>query len=160
MSDLLVRLYDLPPLEPALERVRAAGLCVRRADPWDRRKVVEFTSREFSENWGDEIQMAFGHHPISMFVADDVAGEIKGFAAYHCTLLDFFGPEGVLEELRGKGVGAALLLACLHAMRSEGYGYAIIGWAGPIDFYKKICGATVIEDSEPGVFQSLCRGRE
>ena len=159
MSDLLVRLYNLPPLEPALERVRAHGLWVRRAEPWDKRKVVEFACREFSANWGDEIQMAFTQHPISCWVCDDADGVIQGFAGYNCTLKDFFGPEGVLEELRGKGVGAAMLLGCLHSLRNEGYGYAVIGWAGPIDFYKKICGATVIEDSEPGVFASLCRNR-
>ena len=159
MSDMLVRLYDLPPLEPAVERVRGHDLYIRRAEPWDRRKVIEFARREFSENWADEVQMAFGQHPISLFVCDDSAGEIVGFAAYNCTLKDFFGPEGVLEAERGKGIGAALLLCCLYALKAEGYGYAVIGWAGPVDFYRKICGATVIEGSEPGVFWSLCRKR-
>jgi GNAT superfamily N-acetyltransferase len=157
MADMLVRLWNLPPLESALERVRAHGLWVRRAEPWDRRKVVEFATQQFSANWGDEIQMAFGHHPLSLFVADDAEGSIQGFAAYHCTRLDYFGPEGVLEELRGKGLGAALLLSCLWAMSYEGYSYAIIGWAGPVEFYQKICGATVIEDSEPGTFWTLRR---
>ena len=34
--------------------------------------------------------------------------------------------------------GSALLLSALHAMRAEGYGYAIIGWASSIDFYKRV----------------------
>jgi hypothetical protein len=47
-------------------------------------------------------------------------------------------------------VGAALLLKALHAMREEGYSYAVIGWAGPVGWYARTCGATVIADSEPG----------
>jgi predicted N-acetyltransferase YhbS len=157
MSDMLVRLYNLPPLEPVLERARAEGLTVRRAEPWERRKVLQFVTEQFSENWADETRLGYARNPLSVFVAED-AGEIVGFAAYHTTRLDFFGPEGVREDYRGKGLGAALLLSCLWALHWEGYGYAIIGWAGPVDFYRKCCGATLIEDSEPGVYWSIRRG--
>jgi hypothetical protein len=37
-------------------------------------------------------------------------------------------------------------------MRAEGYGYAIIGWASSVDFYKKTVGAVVIEGSDPGIY--------
>ena len=46
----------------------------------------------------------------------------------------------------------------LEAMREAGYGYAAIGWAGPIDFFKKTVGATVIPDSEPGVYKNMLKG--
>jgi GNAT superfamily N-acetyltransferase len=157
MSDMLVRLYNLPPLEPAIERAKAAGITVRRAESWERRPVLQFVAEQFSEKWADEVCLAYARHPLSLFVADD-AGEIVGFAAYHTTRLDFFGPEGVREDYRGKGLGAALLLSCLWALHYEGYGYAVIGWAGPVDFYRKCCGATIIEDSEPGVYQAIRRG--
>jgi GNAT superfamily N-acetyltransferase len=139
-----------------LEAVRAQGLIVRRAEPWERRTVLGFVAEQFGENWADEVRMGYARQPASIFVADD-AGEIVGFAAYHTTRLDFFGPEGVREDYRGKGLGAALLLSCLWALHGEGYGYAIIGWAGPVEFYRKCCGATVIEDSEPGVYWTLAR---
>jgi hypothetical protein len=35
------------------------------------------------------------------------------------------------------GVGRALTLSCLHAMRGYGYGYAVIGSVGPAAFYEK-----------------------
>ena len=54
--------------------------------------------------------------------------------------------------MRGRGIGKALVLAALHAMRAEGYAYAIIGWASSVDFYRKAVGATVIEGSEPGIY--------
>ncbi len=156
MADMLVRLYNLPPLEPALARAEAEGIVVRRAEPWERRKVLAFVTEHFSENWADEVRLGYARNPISVFVASD-HGQIVGFAAYHTTRLDFFGPEGVREDYRGKGLGAALLLSCLWALHWEGYGYAVIGWAGPTDFYTKCCGATIIEDSEPGVYWSLKR---
>lgn len=156
MADMLVRLYDLPPLEPALQKVSAQGLVVRRAEPWERRHLVEFVREHFSENWADELATAHSHQPIPVFVADG-QGEIVGFAVYHSPRLNFFGPEGVREDYRGRGLGQALLLSCLWAMRYEGYGYAIIGWAGPQEFYRRCCGATVIEGSEPGVFWTLQR---
>ena len=156
MADMLVRLYNLPPLEPALTRADQEGIVVRRAEPWERRKVLTFVTEQFSENWADEVRLGYARNPASVFVAAD-HGEIVGFAAYHTTRLDFFGPEGVREDYRGKGLGAALLLSCLWALHWEGYGYAVIGWAGPVDFYTKCCGATVIEASEPGVYWSLKR---
>ena len=42
----------------------------------------------------------------------------------------FFGPTGVDETYRGKGIGKALLLVCLHDMYAQGYAYGIIGDAG------------------------------
>ena len=42
-------------------------------------------------------------------------------------------------------------------MREMGYAYAIIGGVGPAEFYAKVCGATVIEGSDPGVYGHLYR---
>jgi hypothetical protein len=48
-----------------------------------------------------------------------------------------------------------LLLAGLEAMKADGYGYAIIGGAGPVDFYEKAAGATVIEGATPGIYRGI-----
>jgi predicted N-acetyltransferase YhbS len=60
---------------------------------------------------------------------------------------------------RGRGIGAALLMASLHAMREQGYAYAVIGAAGPIDFYQKAVGGLVIPDSWPGLYRGLLRAQ-
>jgi hypothetical protein len=36
-----------------------------------------------------------------------------------------------------------------------GYVYAIIGHAGPIEFYQKTVGAIIIPDSDPGIYTNL-----
>jgi GNAT superfamily N-acetyltransferase len=155
MPDMLVRLYDLPDAAPYDARVVAAGVTVRRLDAWDRYALRRFVEQHFTENWASESELAFaGGHPITGFVAV-LTGEIVGFAVYEASRRGFFGPTGVREDLRGSGVGAALLFRCLESMREMGYGYAIIGGVGPAAFYEKVCGATIIEGSDPGVYGHL-----
>ena len=152
MADLLVRLYALPPLDPAIEAAAAAGITVRRAAAAERGAVVEWVRTHGSPGWASECEVAFARQPIGCFVGVEKKDRLVGVACYEATCRDFFGPEVVHPDHRGKGVGRALLLAALHAMRAEGYGYAIIGWASSVDFYKKTVGAVVIEGSDPGIY--------
>lgn len=69
----------------------------------------------------------------------------------------FFGPTGVSSELRGHGIGKALLLASLWGLRELGYVYGVIGGAGPIEFYENSVGAIVIPNSEPGIYTDLLK---
>jgi GNAT superfamily N-acetyltransferase len=151
VSDLLVRLYDLPPLGAALEALSAARVMVRRAAAAERSAVVEWARANGSPGWADECEAAFARLPLACFVAVENDALI-GFACYEATCRNFFGPELVHPDRRGRGVGRALLLAALHAMRVEGYAYAIIGWASSIEFYRRAVGAVVIDGSEPGIY--------
>ena len=156
MPDMLVNLLRLPPLDPSLEEMRGAGLVVRRAQPWELTPVREFVAREFSEAWADEISVGFARQPLTVYVALR-GGRLAGFAAYECTRKNFFGPVGVVERERGRGVGRALLLACLWALRESGYAYAIIGGVGPAEFYERAVGAALIPDSSPGIYADPLR---
>lgn len=151
MPDMLVRLYRLPPAAPALEKVRAAGIEVRRAQPYEREAVYQFILKQFSQTWADETMVAFTHQPVSAFIALD-GKRIVGFGAYECTRRDYFGPTGVQESYRGRGIGEALLILCLQGLFDMGYAYAIIGGVGPAEFYSKVVGAELIEDSVPGIY--------
>lgn len=154
MPDMLVRLYDLPDLGPYEERAAARGFQVRRAEPWDRERLRRFVAKCFGELWAVEADLAFNNSPISAYLALRDRG-IAGFAAYECTRRGFFGPTGVREDLRGRGLGAALLARCLRSMEEMGYAYAVIGGVGPTDFYAKVCGAFVIPGSEVGIYGPL-----
>jgi GNAT superfamily N-acetyltransferase len=118
--------------------------------------VRRFVADNFSPNRADEISVGFARQPISVFVAT-IDRELAGFAAYECTRRGFFGPTGVVEAARGKGIGKVLLLAALEALREMGYVYAIIGAAGPVRFYQKTVGAIIIPDSEPGIYTDLLK---
>lgn len=151
MPDMLVKLYALPPMEPVLSKMDQAGVIIRRARPYEISRVAEFVNAHFARTWSDEISVGYANKPTSVFIAI-VDGEVVGFGAYECTARGFFGPTGVDPAQRGKGIGHALLLACLHGMKELGYAYAIIGAAGPTEFYAKAVGATVIEGSVPGIY--------
>jgi len=153
MPDLLVNLLKLPPLEST------DGFIVRRAQPFELSQVRRFVSENFSPKWTDEISVGFARQPISVFIAT-INRELAGFAAYECTRRSFFGPTGVLDSARGRGIGRALLLASLWALREMGYVYAIIGAAGPVRFYQKTVGAIIIPDSEPGIYTDALKTPE
>ena len=153
MADMLVRLYELPELGSVLEAVRSAGVTVRQAMAPERETVVAWVRNRFPA-WVAEVEVAFSRLPVSCFIA--VAGQrIVGFACHDAICRNFFGPAGVEESVRGKGIGKALLLVALYAQKAQGYAYAIIGGIGPAEFYAKAVGATVIERSEPGIYAGL-----
>lgn len=156
MPDMLVKLYALPPLEAEIAAQEAKGITIRRALPAEKLYVVKWVSQHFNMHWQGECDVAFSYLPPTCWIATENQ-QIVGFACYDTTAKGFFGPTGVSEALRGRGTGKALLLICLHAMRWNGYGYAIIGGAGPVEFYQKAVGATVIEESHPGVYKGLLR---
>lgn len=154
MPDMLVNLLKLPPLGPSLIEMEAAGIVVRRAQPFEITPVRSFVEKAFSLSWADEISVGFANKPVSVFIALN-GREIVGFAGYECTRRNFFGPTGVVEAMQKRGVGKALLLASLWGLREMGYVYAIIGRAGPIEFYETTVGATIIADSDPGIYTNL-----
>ena len=152
MPDLLVNLLKLPTLPSSANE----NVIIRRAQPFELSAVRSFIKLNFSTSWADEVQAGFSNKPVSVFIAISNQEPI-GFSAYECTRRGFFGPTGVVESARGKGVGKALLLASLGGLRELGYVYGIIGGVGPVHFYQKNCGAIVIPDSEPGIYTDLLK---
>lgn len=157
MPDLLVPLYKLPPageIAARCDSLRAVGIVIRRAYPFDLSRVRRFITHTFSESWADEAEAAFARQPITCWIAI-YEKRIVGFACADATARGFFGPTGVDPTHRKKGIGAALLLASLQGLREMGYAYGIIGAAGPVDFYVNAVGAIPIPDSSPGIYTDL-----
>lgn len=154
MADLVVKLYQLPALETAIDRAGEHGVMIHRAQAFERHRVIEWVEEKFSSAWADEVRMAFAGHPITCMTALDQAGHLIGFACYDATFRGFFGPTGVSSASRGKGVGTALMLKCLHSMRDLGHAYAIIGAVSSIEYYQKTVGAIEIENSTPGAYMT------
>jgi predicted N-acetyltransferase YhbS len=159
MPDMLVNLLKLPPAAPVLEELKAVGVVVRRARTWELSPVREFVSENFGRAWADEISVGLVRQPVTVFVALRERLLI-GFAAYECSRKDFFGPTGVVERERGRGIGRALLLASLWGLRELGYAYAIIGGVGPAEFYERAVGALVIPESSPGIYADPLRNEQ
>jgi len=156
MPDLLVNLLKLPPLKPLASELSAQGVLIRRAQPFELTPVREFIEKNFSLAWADEISVGFAYKPATVYIATRDANVI-GFAGYECTRRSFFGPTGVIESERSRGIGKALLIASLWGLGELGYVYGVIGGAGPVEFYQEAVGAIVIPDSEPGIYTDLLK---
>jgi GNAT superfamily N-acetyltransferase len=159
MPDMLVRLYDFKLENAIFDKLKESGIEIRRAMAPDKRKIADWVHKSFGDGWASECEVAFSNSPISCFIAVKNT-EIIGFACYEATARDFFGPTGVAEEARGSGVGTALLLSSMHAMKEMGYAYAIIGGAGPVEYYRKVLNATCIDGSEPGIYRNMLHYRD
>lgn len=150
--DLLVKLYEIETAYALINEVREEqDVIIRKGIAPEKYVVLEWIKNRFSENWSSEADVAFSQNPVSIFLATKNRDMI-GFACYNATGKGFFGPTGVDKGARCRKIGSALLLASLNAMKEEGFGYAVIGGAGPVDFYKKVAGGIPIEGSEPGFY--------
>ena len=152
MPDLLVPLYKLPPRSEG--QSSAEGVNIRRVNSFELTVVTDFIKKEFSQGWADETAAVFSRQPIPCFIATENK-KVIGFATVDSTRRGFFGPTGVASTERGRGVGKALLIASLWDLWDQGYAYAIIGAAGPVDFYVKTVNASIIPDSSPGVYVDM-----
>lgn len=151
MPDMLVKLYDLPPLEPALVAAALGGYRIHRALADDRTAALTWVGSLFA-SWCAEVEVAFAHAPVTCYLASR-GQALAGFACYDATCPNFFGPTGVAEADRGHGIGRALLLSALHAQKAQGYAYAIIGGVGPQAYYRKAVNAVLIKGSTPGIYR-------
>ncbi|MDP4145472.1 MAG: GNAT family N-acetyltransferase [Bacillota bacterium] len=155
MPDMLVKLYNVNEETKLFRDLQEQGITIKKVLSPDRTKVLEFVKENFNNNWVNECKAAFSNNPITCYVAVRDK-EVIGFACYDATAKNYFGPTGVLECERGKGVGRALLNKSLLSMWEDGFGYAIIGWTNKaIGFYEKTVQAVVIEDSSPGIYKRM-----
>src|SRR5919202_730244 len=122
MPDMLVHLLNLPSLEDVLLETGREGVVVRRAQAFETTRIRSFVEEHFQTSWADEIAVGYSNKPVSVFIATR-EGRVIGFAAYECTRRAFFGPMGVEESERGRGIGRALLVACMHGLLEMGYVY-------------------------------------
>ncbi len=154
MQDMLVKLYELPDHTPLIKQLEKKGIVIRRPLAAEKSMVIKWVREHFSDGWASEADVSFSYQPVACFVAIE-KGKILGFSCYDAAYRNFFGPTGVDETRRGEGIGKALLMVALDAMKQQGYAYAIIGGVGPAEFYESAVGARVIEGSDPGIYKGI-----
>lgn len=165
MADMLVKLYALPELAPVLTPLAALGVEIRPALATERRLLGRWARERFSETIAASFEAAIDQRPITCLLAverrplrpapsyEQPPERLLGGACHDVAALGLFGPVAVSQERRRAGIGRALLLASLHAMKAQGYAYAVIGWAGEPEFYANSVGAIPIPGSEPGIYR-------
>lgn len=116
----------VPDLASSLE---SAGIHVRQVEPADILPLLQFLYRHFAHWRADAASVLadlYGSDPraVTMHVTVE-QGQIIGYAQ---SRNERFGPFGVNETYRGRGVGAVLLSATLLAMRARGFHCAWFLW--------------------------------
>ena len=150
MTDMLVKLYDLPERS----RQQPADTSVRRALAPERATVVPWVREHFGPGWAAECDTAFGRLPVSCFIA--LTGKkLAGFCVYDGIARGMLGPIGVAAPYQRRGLGRELLLSALEAMRAAGYAYAVVGWVASEAFFECTAGATPIPGSDPGPYADI-----
>lgn len=128
------------PERAAAAAARVVGYEIRRARP-DETALLDAVAGEFGGAWPFELARAL---PDGVHVAiNDRA--YCGFAAHDGNNrgLGWFGPTGTWPAHRGKGLGEALLLACLVDVAAA-HSRCEIAWIGPRPFYDKVAG--IVDD--------------
>jgi GNAT superfamily N-acetyltransferase len=164
VENLRAPLDDNPRVTPAraaelAARAAAAGYRVRRATDEDRAALLEFVATRFAGVWALEVgraldgprravHVAVQHNVPAAAQQNPNAAVQQNFVAFAAADgnnqgLGWFGPAGTDERHRGRGLGEALLLACLEDVRGLPEA-GVIAWIGPKEFYARACGA--VED--------------
>lgn len=126
------------------EELARAGCVVRPFRLEDSLSLLKFTETHFPY-WEDSIRdgLQHGNYDIIVAVCD---GEIVASAQWQNTLTDpprgaagRFGPFGVREDQRNKGVGAVVFYKMMEYVKERGHERLWFGWAGGrnLSFYER-----------------------
>lgn len=136
-----VRTNPLVSQQRADDLARAAFDCgyrLRRAGT-EETSLLAAIAAEFNGAWAWEVERALAVNAVH--VAETLSGEIAGFAAHDGNNrgLGWFGPAGTWPQHRGRGLGQALLMACLVDV-AHAHAACEIAWIGPRRFYEQTAG--------------------
>lgn len=142
--DMIVSLkdYEFPTIS-------TSNINCRKAEQNDAAWLKSFVENEFGNRWISSVENGFSQENIPVFITIE-DNQITGFACFDVVRnkKGLFGPMGTSLSNRVQGIGYTLLHYCLREMKEKGYEYAIIGQAGPLEFYEKACNAFIIPMNE------------
>ena len=91
MSDMLVKLYNIPNSYDIEKKLLEEDIRIKKALSPDRSKITSFSKTCAKEDYSDEVNAAFSNNPITCYIATKEK-KIIGFACYEATAKNFFGP--------------------------------------------------------------------
>jgi hypothetical protein len=124
---------------PRLDRATSTrGYEIRRADAAEGDALAAAIAAEFGGAWPFETARALEVGGVHVAVK---GGGYAAFAAHDGNNqgLGWFGPAGTWSSHRGRGLGEALLLACLRDVAAK-HPQCEVAWIGPRRFYEQSAG--------------------
>lgn len=128
-------LYQTPADVLAVKKEREAeGYRFESLSPARVAETIRFANEAFHADWGRAIREAvISGIPYDQFlIAIDPLERVVGFAMFggYDGISERFGPFGVADSQRGKGIGKVLLYLTLDVMRSKGLHGCWFLWTG------------------------------
>lgn len=144
-----------PPAPP--ESIREGDYSLTPGQPGEEDAILAFVRQSFPGRWLYETSQKFarGATAEDVMVLKDRGGGVQGFLSlwdYNSPLLGSstnwypalgpwfggIGPLGVAEEVRGRGLGLALVAAGTAELKARGVEESAIDWTGLVDFYGRL----------------------
>ena len=115
MTDMLVRLYDIPEMGGYAEEMERIGVLIRRPNVWEKPLLLDWVNEHFNLSWTLECEVAFTTRPPACFIAvKDAAPDRLCLLRLHAP--EFFRPDrcgGTCQRKRG-GIDVAVVLPAQH----------------------------------------------
>jgi len=142
-----LRLYTYPHrVSRVQEQLQKDSIDLRTASPSEKQELCDWIERQFTIFWSNETEYAFAKRNPSVVIAKDRRGNILGFATFDGVAPGRFGPTGVDQSQRGRGLGTVLLFDAFQAMREAGQEMAVVHWTDLLFFYTQIPGLCGVRD--------------
>lgn len=125
--------YQIPGQVLKAEKgLEEEGIFVRHLEPRHLLGLRLFLRDNFPA-WEEVARETIERHPreLDLIVVALRWGEVVGYC--QCAsdgLLEHFGPFGVREDMRGKGIGAVMFHKCLHWIQAKGCKNVWFAWGG------------------------------
>jgi len=114
------------------------GIIIKAAAKEDEDRVSKWVHETFWPPWDYETTLAFEGDEAGVWIAEDSDKNLLGFSVYGGLEPTWFGPIGVVETARRRGIGSILLYRCVESMRSLGKRYISIPWTSNLFFYSQL----------------------
>ncbi len=115
------------------KKLRQEGISFRKASLKEKEALVQWVREKFSPFWAYEVSLGFSNESTGVWLAK-YEGRVVAFSGYSLLEPNWFGPIGVEEEMRGKGIGTVLLYKAINSLRLSGHRIVIIPWTDLLFF--------------------------
>jgi GNAT superfamily N-acetyltransferase len=109
-------------------------------------EVLDWIEAHFYPLWRSESAYALNRPAPSVFISRDKTGELLGFATINGVAPGRFGPMGVSDDQRRRGIGTILLFDAFQALKDQRFTKATVHWTGQLYFYTQVPGLKGVRD--------------
>ncbi len=128
--DANIVLFDYTPYRDREKRLSEEGVQVRSLKPNEIPLLLSFLREHMPGDWLRHCRdlltdVTKGIGDYDQFIVALYKGRVVGWCQFEG---EHFGPYGVVEDMRGKGIGTLLMAKCLAKMRQKGHHNAWVLW--------------------------------